>query len=251
MNLSDFKSKVSASTKRRAELLGQSSWRKEKTELHERHFAVNDIEQLDPQIAAAYRWHMEKGELDLAGLGRLAPDTMVHVVNTGTLNPGGYRVERYDSRATLDDGKDFTGLWVGDYPDPVYSEHLQRSYMTAASLGVPAYSEIWWTSVAHGFRSFARLIVPHTSCNGVDKVTLFVRPKQGKFAKKLADKVRARCGNKINNLRATYRGANLRFEAGVTFRVAVDPSRELLQDATMDGVTDHVVEVRSEDQVTH
>ncbi|MBM3572754.1 MAG: hypothetical protein FJX52_10430, partial [Alphaproteobacteria bacterium] len=82
---------------------------------------------------------------DLDRLEELAPHCFFHLVDTSNANPAGYRLARYDRRATLDAGRNYTGLQFGDYPVRVYRDNLQQQLCATWSLRTPRYSGVQWS----------------------------------------------------------------------------------------------------------
>jgi len=97
---------------------------------------------------------------DLELLGRMAPSCLLHLLDTRSLNPAGYQVERYDCRATLDAGRNYTGLLLGDYPTAVYRDNLQQQVSTTWTMQVQRFSEVCWAREDGENRRFRRLLVP-------------------------------------------------------------------------------------------
>lgn len=98
----------------------------------------------------------------------MAPNCLVHVFDTSSFNPAGYRLTRYDRRATLDGGRDYTNMLLGDYPVKVYRENSEQQLCTAWSMRTRRYSEVKWSRDGGETRRFNRLIVPlrPTPCRG-------------------------------------------------------------------------------------
>ena len=72
---------------------------------------------------------------------------------------GSYRVWRYGSEVTLDEGRNWTGLVVAEHPSRVYAHSLQTDYIEAEMLGAPMFAHIQ-AKFGNQHRDYDRLILP-------------------------------------------------------------------------------------------
>jgi DNA-binding CsgD family transcriptional regulator len=129
--------------------------------LSEVFFASAAIGSRDPELSRIHEnFDDPQAACDLELLSGLAPNCLLHLVDARSHDPAGFRVARYDTRATLDGGRDYTGLVFGDYPVAVYRENLEHQVGTAWIMGVRRYSEVSWAREGGERRRFNRLLVP-------------------------------------------------------------------------------------------
>lgn len=129
--------------------------------LTETFFSNEAIAQRDPELHRVYEhFDDQHAPCDIEVLSVRAPNCLFHLVDTQPHNPAGYRIVRYDTRATLDGGRDYTGLLIGDYPARVYRENLQQQLGTAWAMHTSRYSEVVWSRDVSERRRFHRLLVP-------------------------------------------------------------------------------------------
>lgn len=135
--------------------------------LIEKHYSNDAIYTRDTQLTRVYaHFDSSHASLDLETLWKLAPNCLLHVIDTSSFNPAGYRFAYYDRRATLDGGHDYTNSLLGDYPVKVYRESTEQQYCTAWSMRTRRYSEVKWSRDGGETRRFNRLIVPAGSTPG-------------------------------------------------------------------------------------
>ena len=135
--------------------------------LTEKFFASGAIGWRDEELARVHAHFEDRRAVPkFETLRALAPNCLLHLVDTQSLNPAGYQVTHWDTRATLDGGRDYTGLLLGDYPIPVYRENMEQQVCTAWSMHTRRYSEVKWSRDGGETRRFNRLIVPLRSAPG-------------------------------------------------------------------------------------
>lgn len=221
---------------------GESRFWDDTASLVERHHPVADLGSLDPAMAAAERLIAEQGRIDFEALDRAAPGMLVHVISTEAHDPLGYRVDRYDQRATLDSGANHTGLVVGDYPVPLYAERIAAAYATTVVFARPTLISTSWRRKGGETRRFLRLTLPLKEGNQTRKVVNLVRSEKGNLLTHLVGQNKAWRGQKMESVSLAARGIDLRLEGGVHFGISVNAQREALLDGLADGVTDQGLE---------
>jgi len=131
--------------------------------LTERYFASSVIGWRDEQLARIFN-HLgddpRDTTLDIEGLRTMAPNCLFHLVDTQSFDPAGYQVTYWNRRATLDGGRDYTGLRFGEYPVKVYRENMEQQVCTAWAMHTRRYSEVSWSRDGGDTRRFNRLILP-------------------------------------------------------------------------------------------
>lgn len=129
--------------------------------LVEKHFCNDAINTRDVQLArVSAHFDSPQASYDLDAFHRMAPNCLFHVFDTSSSNPAGYRVAKYDRRATLDGGRDYTNLIIGDYPVRVYRENMEQQVCTAWAMRTRRYSEVKWSRDGGETRRFHRLLLP-------------------------------------------------------------------------------------------
>lgn len=83
----------------------------------------------------------------------------VHIVDTTCDNSGGYFFRLYGSRSRFLSGKDFTGLKLGDFENPLYGRVTQDDYATVVYTGLPRF-QFLHTETPVGVSNRYRLILP-------------------------------------------------------------------------------------------
>lgn len=129
--------------------------------LVEKHYSNDAIHTRDAELARLYG-HFDSPDafFDLETFRKMAPNCLLHMIDTSSSDPAGYRLSRYDRRATLDGGRDYTNLLFGDYPTKAYRENMEQQVCTAWAMRTRRYSEVKWSRDGGDTRRFNRLIVP-------------------------------------------------------------------------------------------
>ena len=67
-------------------------------------------------------------DVDRSVFEKIGDGCMYHIVNVTSHDPLGFKFDEYDPCSTIDGGRNYTGLVVGDYPNSVIADFLARSY---------------------------------------------------------------------------------------------------------------------------
>ncbi len=149
------------------------------------HYGLDDLQMLEDQRLNGlleYWMSLHKGanlpskdDIDPVILGKIGIMGTVHILDVSQENPGNFFFRLYGSKMTLDKGKDYTGLRIGDYPVEIYSKALQEDYLTVKYTCVPRYQHVG-AFMNYSTRGYSRLILPLAS-NGHDVDRLLVGVK--------------------------------------------------------------------------
>jgi hypothetical protein len=86
-------------------------------------------------------------------LGRL------HIVDTSAPRPEGYFFRLWGSSVSLDRGKDYGKMFVGDYPRSSWRRAVMQDYADVVKMGTPAYHLVN-AQLDYVSYQYARLILP-------------------------------------------------------------------------------------------
>ena len=81
-------------------------------------------------------------DIDRSVFERIGGGCMYHIVDVTSHDPLGFKFDEFDPSSTVDGGRDYTGLVVGDYPDTVIADFLARSYSRPRNSGTVGFDAI-------------------------------------------------------------------------------------------------------------
>ena len=127
--------------------------------------------QFDPQLAQtlSYLNFLRAGQkmpraqdIDRSVFGNIAKGSMYHIVDVTSHDPLGFKFDEFDRNCPVDDGHNHAGLVLGDYPDPVITDFLTRSYRGPRDSEVARLDKITWLAAEDGakFHCYHRYIYP-------------------------------------------------------------------------------------------
>jgi len=116
-----------------------------------------------------------KDDIDPVDLAKLNMIGTVHILDVSPDNPAHFFFRLYGSKMTLDNGKNYTGLRIGDYPVEIWSTALQEDYLSVKYTGLPRYQHVG-AFMNNSTRGYTRLTLPLAS-NGyhIDKLLIGVK----------------------------------------------------------------------------
>lgn len=116
-------------------------------------------------------------DIDRGVFQRVSKGCVYHIVDVTSHDPLGFRFDEFDTESAIDGGQNYTGLVLGDYPDPVITDFLTRSYSTPRNSDVAILDKITWlaTETRSEFYCYHRYVYPLASDGyRVDKVLVVV-----------------------------------------------------------------------------
>jgi len=142
--------------------------------------------QLDLQLAntLAYMNFLRHGlkmpraqDIDRGVFRRVSKGCVYHIVDVTSHDPMGFWFDEFDAESALDGGRNYTGLVLGEYPDPVIKDFLSRSYSAPRNSNTARLDKITWlaTEERPEFYCYYRYVYPLASDGyHVDKILVVV-----------------------------------------------------------------------------
>ena len=149
------------------------------------YYGLDDLRQLeDERLNGLFDYWMSrhdgdripsKDDVDPVDLAKLGMIGTVHILDVAPDNPAHFFYRLYGSKMTLDNGKNYTGLRIGDYPVEILSAALQEDYLTVKYTGAPRYQHVG-AFVNNSTRGYTRLTLPLASDGyKIDKLLIGVK----------------------------------------------------------------------------
>jgi hypothetical protein len=130
-------------------------------------------------------WHALKGDgrlpsfadIDPVRLAQLGLLGRLHVLNADHPDPLRMRFDLYGNKASLDNGRIYTGLMVGDHPVHIQSQTVAADYDAVRRTAEPHYFRVRKGLTGVGYH-YARLVLPFSAGEGrVDRLLVAIRPE--------------------------------------------------------------------------
>ena len=143
---------------------------------------IENCGQLDLHLAntLAYMNYLRIGpkmpraqDVDRSVFQKIWKGCVYHIVDVTSHDPLGFKFDEFDPNCPIDGGRNYTGLVVGDYPNPIITDFLARSYSLPRDRNVVSLDTITWLAAENSpkFYRYNRYVYPLASdgyC--VDKV---------------------------------------------------------------------------------
>lgn len=116
-------------------------------------------------------------DIDPVRLAQLGLLGRLHVLNAENPDPALMRFDLYGNKVSLDNGRIYTGLAVGDHPVRIQAQTVAADYEKVRQTAEPHYFRVSKRLGGIGYR-YARLILPFSLRGGrVDRLLVAIRPE--------------------------------------------------------------------------